>query len=128
MCPNGSTCGLLFRWASNYKIHLSVLVQYKADIIINSLNITCSRHDIAENCSFGVKQQPLTHSIWIVILYSTGVVVSVHIVILYFTGVVLSIKVVILYFPGVALSIKVLTLYHTGNTTTTERVTILYID
>jgi hypothetical protein len=30
-----------------------VLVHYKADVIINSLNITCSRHDIAENCSFG---------------------------------------------------------------------------
>jgi hypothetical protein len=39
-----------------------VFGQYKADIIINSLNITCSRHDISENCSFVVKEEPLTHS------------------------------------------------------------------
>lgn len=30
------------------KIQLIVLVQYKADIMINSLNITCLRHDVAE--------------------------------------------------------------------------------
>jgi len=35
---NMSTRGLLFKWAS----------RYKADIIITSSNVTCSRHDIAE--------------------------------------------------------------------------------
>jgi len=29
------------------------------DIIIISLNLTYSRHDMAENCSFGIKPQPL---------------------------------------------------------------------
>jgi hypothetical protein len=36
-----------------------------------------------------------------VILYFTGVVLSIKVDILYFTGVVLSIKVVIVYFSGV---------------------------
>jgi hypothetical protein len=34
-----STRGLLFQWASTIKIQLSVLVQYKADLIIISLKI-----------------------------------------------------------------------------------------
>ena len=36
-----------------------VLVQYKAGII--SMNVTCSRHDITEILSYGVKQQSLHH-------------------------------------------------------------------
>jgi len=32
----------------HYNIQLSVL--YKADLIIISLNLTCSRHDTAEDC------------------------------------------------------------------------------
>ena len=40
---------LLFQWASPLKIQLSMFVKYKADIIIIlSLNVTCSHHDIAE--------------------------------------------------------------------------------
>ena len=44
-----------FQWASTLNIQLIMLVKYKVDII--SWNVTCSRHDIAENCSFGIKQQ-----------------------------------------------------------------------
>jgi hypothetical protein len=40
---------------------------FKSDIITISSNFTCSRHDIAENCSFGVKEQSLAH-----FLYDTG--------------------------------------------------------
>jgi len=36
--------GLLFQWVSTVKIQLSVLVLYKAEIIIISSNVTCSRH------------------------------------------------------------------------------------
>jgi len=39
-----------------------VLYLYKADIIVSS-KYDRSRHDIAENCSFGVKQQSLTLSL-----------------------------------------------------------------
>jgi hypothetical protein len=52
-----STRGMLFQWASSIKIQLSVLVYCKADIIIISKNVTCSRRDIAE-----IAQQSLTHS------------------------------------------------------------------
>ena len=38
---NMSTRGLLFHSASTIKIQLSVLVRYKADIIITSFNVTC---------------------------------------------------------------------------------------
>ena len=38
---------LLFQRASTIQIQLSVLIQYKADLIIISLKLTCSRHDIA---------------------------------------------------------------------------------
>jgi hypothetical protein len=44
-----STRELLFLWASFIKIQFSVLVLYKADIIIISLNVTHSRHDIVKN-------------------------------------------------------------------------------
>jgi len=47
---------LLFRWGSTIEIKLSVLVSYKTGIIIISSNVTCSRHDMAENC------WSLTHS------------------------------------------------------------------
>jgi len=40
-----STCGLLFQWTRTIKIQLSVLVKYKADIIIS---FECSRPDLAE--------------------------------------------------------------------------------
>ena len=43
-----SLCGLLFQWASTIKIQLSVLVEYKIDLIIIHWKWTCSRHDIAE--------------------------------------------------------------------------------
>jgi hypothetical protein len=43
-----STHRLLFQWASTIKIQLNVLIYYKVDIIIISLNETCSRYDIAE--------------------------------------------------------------------------------
>ena len=44
-----STHGLLFQRASTIKIQLSILVQYKVDIIIISLNVTCSHHYIASD-------------------------------------------------------------------------------
>jgi len=44
-----STRELLFLWASFIKIQFSVLVLYKADIIIISLNVIHSRHDIVKN-------------------------------------------------------------------------------
>ena len=51
---------LLSQGDSTIKIQLSVFVQSKVGIIINSLNVTCSRHDIVENYRVGVKQQSLT--------------------------------------------------------------------
>jgi hypothetical protein len=50
MCPSGaiSTCRLLFQLASTIKIQLSMLVQYKVDIVIIKSNLTCL---------FGIKQQ-----------------------------------------------------------------------
>jgi hypothetical protein len=39
----------LVQRAITIKIQLDVLAQYKADIIIISLNVICSRHDMAEN-------------------------------------------------------------------------------
>ena len=42
---------------STIKIQLSVLVEYKPDLIIISLNMNCSRQDISENCYVGIKQQ-----------------------------------------------------------------------
>jgi len=47
-----STCWLLYQWASTVQIYCSVLVQYKADIIIISLNVAYSRHDI--QCSWKI--------------------------------------------------------------------------
>ena len=41
-----STCVLLFQWASAIKIQLSEFVWYKVDIIIISLNVTGSHHDL----------------------------------------------------------------------------------
>jgi hypothetical protein len=56
-----STHGLLFQWDSTIKIQLSVLIQYKADVItIISLNESCSRHDVQKNCSLAIQQQLLT--------------------------------------------------------------------
>jgi hypothetical protein len=41
-------------------MQFSMLVQYKADIVLIIFIVTCSRHDIAKNkCSFDVKQQAL---------------------------------------------------------------------
>ena len=40
------TSRLLFQWATTIKIQLSVLVWFKVDIIIISLNLTCFHHDI----------------------------------------------------------------------------------
>jgi hypothetical protein len=44
MCSNGATCLFadLFRWATTIKIQLSVLAQYKADLIIISFKIDLS--------------------------------------------------------------------------------------
>ena len=39
---------MLFQWEGSIKIQLSVLVWYKADIIIVSLNVACSRPDIPD--------------------------------------------------------------------------------
>ena len=44
-----SICGLLCLWASTIQIQLNVLVYYKADIVIITLNVTYSRYDMAEN-------------------------------------------------------------------------------
>ena len=37
--------GLWFQWDSAIKIQFTVLVLYKADIIIISLNVICSRYE-----------------------------------------------------------------------------------
>ena len=58
---NMSTCRLLFQWASTIKIQLSVLVLYKADIIIISSNVTRFRHGRTEKLF--IWQQSLT-SLW----------------------------------------------------------------
>ena len=69
---------LLFQWAYITTIQLSVLamVCYKADIIIiRSSNVTCSCncHDIAENYSFGVKQQSLAHLLFLQQYYFSSI-------------------------------------------------------
>ena len=46
---NMSASGLLFQCASTIQMHLSVLVQYKTDIVIISSNTSRSRHDMVEN-------------------------------------------------------------------------------
>jgi hypothetical protein len=56
-----STLERLFQWASTIKIQLGVLVKYKANIIIISSNVACSRQDIAVKIPFGVKHHSLTH-------------------------------------------------------------------
>jgi hypothetical protein len=40
--------GMLFKWANTIKIQLSMLIYYKADIIIISLKVNCYHYDIAE--------------------------------------------------------------------------------
>jgi hypothetical protein len=44
-----------------------MLVQYKVDIIISSSsshqNVTCSHHDIADNCSLALNSLIITHSL-----------------------------------------------------------------
>ena len=61
---SGATCvpvNCCFNELELKQIQQSVLVSYKADIIlIISLNLTYTRHDIAEKRSFGVKQQSLS--------------------------------------------------------------------
>ena len=57
---NMSTRTLLFHRVSTIKVQLSVLVLYKDIVNIISLNVTCSRRDIAENCSFAIKHQSIT--------------------------------------------------------------------
>jgi hypothetical protein len=53
-----STRGLLFQWASTIKSNSE-----QSDIIMISLKVTCSRHDIAVKIAeLGVKQQSLNHS------------------------------------------------------------------
>ena len=63
MCQEWSdmfTNRLLFQWASTIKIQESVLIWYKANIIIISSNVTCSCHDIPnKNCWFRIKHQSL---------------------------------------------------------------------
>ena len=62
---NMSTRRLWLQGASTIKIQRNVLVLYKADIINISSIVNCSHNEIAEkNCSFGIKQQSLTHRLW----------------------------------------------------------------
>jgi hypothetical protein len=73
-CYSGGTCLLAecCLWASTIKIQLRVLVYYKVDIIIIiiiPLNVTCSCHDLAENCRIGVKHQLLT--LWLIVIICT---------------------------------------------------------
>ena len=41
-----------------HEVYICIII-----IVIIQLNITCSRYNIAENCSFGVKQQSLTQPV-----------------------------------------------------------------
>ena len=43
-----SVRGLLFQWDSTMQIQQSLLVKYKADLIIISSNVTCCRRDVVE--------------------------------------------------------------------------------
>ena len=45
ICQNGATCPPTYCCFTEYKNQMSVLIQYKVDIIISS-NVTCSRHDM----------------------------------------------------------------------------------
>ena len=51
-CSDMSISGLLFQWASTVDIQLSVLVYYKADLIIISLKIkmSCSHAEDTQSC------------------------------------------------------------------------------
>ena len=57
--------GLLFQLynSSTIKIQLSVVVYYKADLIIISLIILVLAIILLKNCRIGIKQQSLTHYI-----------------------------------------------------------------
>jgi hypothetical protein len=59
---NMSTRGLLFQWASTIKTNSACWSSTKRTSSSSHWKLTCSRHDIAENCWIGVKQQSLTHS------------------------------------------------------------------
>jgi len=60
-----STRWLLFQWANTVKIQLSVFFWNKPDIIIISLNVTCSCHDFAEKIAHLAlnNDRSLTHSL-----------------------------------------------------------------
>jgi hypothetical protein len=51
-CGDMSISGVLFRWASTVDIQLSVLVYYKADLIIISLKIKMSCSHAEDTQSF----------------------------------------------------------------------------
>ena len=53
--------GLLFQWTSTIQIWSST----KRNSSSFYWKLTCSRHDITENCWVGVKQQSLTHSLYL---------------------------------------------------------------
>jgi hypothetical protein len=55
-----STSGLLFQWTSTINIQLIVSSSTKWSPSLSRQNITCSRHDMAENCSFSAKHQAFT--------------------------------------------------------------------
>ena len=58
-CGDMSLSGLLFRWASTVYIQLSVLVYYKADLIIISLKIkmSCSHAEDTQSCVLAWQEQ-----------------------------------------------------------------------
>ena len=57
-----SICRLLFQWVSTKKCNKACWSSIKCTSSSSHLRLTFSRHDMAENCWVGIKQQSLTHS------------------------------------------------------------------
>jgi len=73
MCPSGATCLPVDCCFSELALWKSNSACWSSTKRISSSchwKLTCSRHEIAENCWIGVKQQSLTHCI--VILLKSG--------------------------------------------------------
>jgi hypothetical protein len=61
---NKQSSTTLQQWTSILTMVLNLLVySTQRTLSLSHWLITCSRHDMAENCSFGVKQQSFTHSL-----------------------------------------------------------------
>ena len=81
ICPGGAKClsAGYCQWASTIKIQLSVLVYYKVDIIIISLNVAFSRHDVAWKLLIWL-EITITHSLTMLTYSTYSILYSFYVV------------------------------------------------